>query len=83
VRQAELAHADETTHYRGTERRWLWALATPLAVYLLTHYSRGKAAARALLGGFAGVLVTDHYGGYNDDDRSRRHAPDSALGARR
>jgi transposase len=43
-----------------------------LAVYLLTRYSRGKAAARALLGGFAGVLVTDHYGGYNDDDRSRR-----------
>jgi transposase len=72
VRQVEIAHADETTHYRGTERRWLWVLATPLAVYLMTHYSRGKAAAMALLGGFAGVLVTDHYVGYNDYARSRR-----------
>lgn len=72
VRGADIAHADETTHYRGTERRWLWVLATPLAVYLLTHYSRGKAAATALLGGFAGVLVTDHYAGYNDYARGLR-----------
>jgi len=66
VRQAAVAHADETTHYRHTERRWLWCLGTPLAVYFLTHYSRGKAAAMALLGQFSGVLVTDHYAGYND-----------------
>lgn len=72
VRQADVAHADETTHYRGTERRWLWCLATPLAVYLLTHYSRGKAAALALLGQFSGVLVTDHYAGYNDYARHCR-----------
>lgn len=72
VRQAEVAHADETTHYRGTERRWLWCLASPLAVYFLTHYSRGKAAALALLGTFSGVLVTDHYGGYNDYARHLR-----------
>lgn len=72
VRQAEVAHADETSHYRGTERRWLWCLGTTLAVYFVTHYSRGKAAARALLGEFSGVLVTDHYGGYNDYERTRR-----------
>ncbi len=72
VRSADIAHADETTHYRHTERRWLWCLTTPLAVYLLTHYSRGKAAAMALLGGFGGVLVTDHYAGYNDYVRCLR-----------
>jgi hypothetical protein len=71
-RQAEIAHADETIHYRGAERRWLWTLATPLAVYMMTHYSRGKAAAMALLGGFAGVLVTDHYAGYHDYAPCRR-----------
>ena len=71
VRQADVAHADETTHYRHTERRWLWCLGTPLAVYFLTHYSRGKAAAMALLGQFSGVLVTDHYAGYNDYARAR------------
>ena len=72
VRQAQVAHADETTHYRGSERRWLWCLATPLAVYFLTHYSRGNAAAMALLGYFSGVLVTDHYVSYNDYDPARR-----------
>lgn len=72
VRRAEIAHADETSHYRGTERRWLWTLVTPVAVYMLTHYSRGKTAAQALLGGFAGVLVTDHYAGYNGYARARR-----------
>ena len=66
VRQADVAHADETTHYREREQRWLWCLTTPLAVYLLTHFSRGKAAAMELLGSFSGVLVTDHYAGYND-----------------
>ncbi len=72
VREAEIAHADETTHYRNGERRWLWCLTTPLAVYFLTHYSRGKAAAMALLGSFCGVLVTDHYAGYNDYARHLR-----------
>lgn len=50
----------------------LWGALSELAVYFLTHYSRGKAAAMALLGGFAGVLVTDHYAGYNDDARAFR-----------
>ncbi len=65
VRQAEIAHADETRHYRHTEQRWLWCLTTPLAVYLLVHCSRGMNAAMSLLGRFDGVLVTDHYSGYN------------------
>ena len=72
VRQAEIAHADETTHARYTERCWLWCLTTPLAVYLLSHYSRGKLAAQALLGSFRGVLVTDHYSGYNGYPRQLR-----------
>ena len=71
VRCSAIAHADETTHYRETEQRWLWCLTTPLVVYLLTHFSRGKAAAKDLLGCFAGVLVTDHYSGYNDYPRDR------------
>jgi hypothetical protein len=72
VRQADIAHADETTHDRHNERRWLWVLTSPLAVYFLSHYSRGKAAAQALLGSFCRVLVTDHYAGYNDYARHLR-----------
>ena len=69
VRRCPVAHADETHHAWGRERRWLWSLGFGAAVYFMTHYSRGKAAARALLGSFCGVLVTDHYAGYNDVDR--------------
>ena len=65
VRQQAVAHADETRHYRGTEGRWLWALVTLDACYLLTHYSRGKRAADELLGSFSGFLVTDDYVGYS------------------
>ena len=72
ARQTEIAHADETTHYRKSEQRWLWCLATPLAVYMLVHWSRGKVAAKELLGSVCGVLVTDHYSGYNDYARHLR-----------
>lgn len=72
VRKAPIAHADETRHFRGTEQRWLWALVTRQLCYFMVHYSRGKVAANQLLGEFNGVLVTDHYAGYNDFPRERR-----------
>ena len=72
VRQAKVAHADETTHYRGGERRWLWVLCIPTAVYFLTHYSRGKGAAQELLQHFEGILISDRHGGYNDYPIERR-----------
>ena len=66
VRQAPVAHADETTHYREKNRSWLWVLCSVQAAYFLIHTSRSKVAARELLGGFEGVLLTDRHGGYND-----------------
>lgn len=72
VRSSSVANADETTYYRGKERRWLWTLVAGGATYFMTHYSRGKAAANTLLGDFCGVLVTDHYSGYNGYDREKR-----------
>ena len=72
VRASPLIHADETTHYRKAERRWLWVLCSPQVVYFLTHTSRGKAAADALLGSCSGVLVTDQHGGYNNYPKERR-----------
>jgi len=71
VRSAGLAHADETSHFRGKSRYWLWSLSTPQAAYFMVHYSRGKQAAHALLGGFEGILVTDRHGAYNDYDADR------------
>ena len=72
VRASPLIHADETTHYRKAERRWLWVLCSPQVVYFMTHTSRGKAAADALLGSCSGVLVTDQHGGYNNYPKERR-----------
>jgi len=66
VRDLPVAHADETSHYRNSERRWLWVLCSSKVVYFLAHYSRGKGAANGLLADFDGILVTDQHGGYND-----------------
>jgi len=65
VRRSPVAHADETRHYRGTEQRWLWTLSTQTLSFFMVHYSRGKIAAKALLGDFNGYLITDHYSAYN------------------
>lgn len=72
VRRAPVAHADETTHYHHGLRTWLWTLCTERGVYFMAHFGRGKTAARALLSDFAGVLITDRYGAYNDLPPERR-----------
>ena len=60
-----MAHADETTHIQGAQRHWLWVLCTPQLAFFLVHASRGMKAAQALLGDFAGVLITDRHGAYH------------------
>jgi hypothetical protein len=64
VRQAPVAHADETTHFRGPSRHWLWVLCTPQLAFFMVHASRGMKAARQLLEDFSGILVTDRHGAY-------------------
>ena len=76
ARAAPVAHADETRHPRGgggyPSTWWLWTLATNEACAFHVHYSRGMGAAEALLGEFAGTLVTDDYAGYNRVPPERR-----------
>ena len=72
MRRSEVAHADETSYYRGKERRCLWALVTDTVCWFMTHYSRAMGAADILLGDFNGYLVTDHYAGYNRVDAKHR-----------
>jgi transposase len=64
LRRAPVAHADETTHFQGAQRQWLWVLCTPQLAFFLVHASRGMKAAQALLGDFAGILITDRHGAY-------------------
>jgi transposase len=72
ARRSEVAFADETRHFRGSEQRWLWTLVTGSVCFFMVHYSRGQQAAAELLGDFKGYLVTDHYSGYNQIEPSRR-----------
>jgi transposase len=72
ARQAPVAHADETTHFREQRRQWLWVLCTPHLAYFMVHASRGMQAARALLGTFAGVLISDRHGAYGVHDPAQR-----------
>jgi transposase len=66
VLSSPVVHADETSFRLGNKRKgWLWvAVAGGLAFFLL-HAKRGIEGAKALLGNFRGVLITDRWCGYN------------------
>jgi hypothetical protein len=72
VRKAPVAHADETTHFRGKDRLWLWVLCTPQLAFYMVHASRGMKAAEKLLGLFAGILVSDRHGAYGTHPSEQR-----------
>ena len=61
VVRSTTANADETTHFRGKARLWLWVLCTQQLAFIMVHASRGKKAAEQLLGGFAGILASDRH----------------------
>ncbi|MDO6528270.1 transposase, partial [Motilimonas sp. 1_MG-2023] len=66
VRQADVIFADETSHQRDNESRWMWLITCDDAACFNTHYSRGKLAAKKLLGEQVnGFVVTDQYAGYH------------------
>ena len=73
VQQAGVVHADETGHKQAGYRHWLWlAVAGAVAVFQAAA-SRSAQAARAVLGErFAGILVSDRYGGYAWVETARR-----------
>jgi len=66
VRCRDIGHADETGWPRGNKQKgWLWTLCCTTAAFFMIHAKRGQKAARELLGEFAGILVSDRWGGYN------------------
>ena len=75
VREQPVVHADETGWRWPGLRRWAWLASTDeIAVYHLTD-SRAARVAKDLLGeDFAGVLVSDRYGGYGWIDPAQRQA---------
>ena len=81
-----VANADETGWVQGNRdgsnpprrKAWRWVLVTSWVTVFQIHLSRGQAAAKALLGEFAGYLITDRwtdYGGWPRDRRQLGWAP--------
>lgn len=75
-----VVNADETGWVQGNsdgsnpQRRkaWLWVLVTSWVTVFQIHLSRGQVAAKALLGEFAGYLITDRWTGYGRWPLDRR-----------
>ena len=66
VRCQDVAHADETGWSRGNKQKgWLWTFCCATAAFFMVHANRSQQAARKLMGGFAGKLVSDRYNAYN------------------
>jgi transposase len=66
LQQQPVAHADETGWPRGNQQKgWLWTLCCTSAAVFMIQAGRGQAAARKLLGAFAGILHCDRWSGYN------------------
>ena len=66
VIEQDVAHADETGWPRGNKQKgWLWVFCCATAAFFMVHANRSQQAARKLMGGFAGKLVSDRYNAYN------------------
>ena len=66
IRCQDVAHADETGWPRANKQKgWLWAFCCATAAFFMVHANRSQQAARKLIGGFSGKLVSDRYNAYN------------------
>lgn len=61
VQEQPSLNADETGYRQQRKKAWLWVAVTPLVTVFLVHLKRGRAAARELLGTFAGTLGSDRW----------------------
>jgi len=74
AQDAEVLHADETSWRRAGQRIWLWAALSATACCFRIDQTRARTAAKALLGDFTGLLISDRYSVYDYIDPGRRQA---------
>lgn len=72
VRQADVAHKDETGIRRDGQNWWCWISTTPDTCVFFIDPSRSQAAAQRLVGKTDQVSVTDGYAAYNMCKRRQR-----------
>jgi transposase len=83
VRKAGVVYADETRWQlatrQGTARWWTWCLASDETATYTIVSSRSAKAARQVLEGFEGVVMTDGYGAYQSLEKSSRAGPGNPI----
>jgi transposase len=73
VRQAGMAHADETQWRIAGQRRWLWVAVTAVATVFTVAASRGSQVIKGVLGEhFDGILISDRWSAYTWMPAERR-----------
>jgi transposase len=64
ARGATVNYIDETAWYQHGGLAWLWVMVNTTTAFFTVHASRSKAAFEALVERWAGILVSDGYGVY-------------------
>jgi transposase len=73
LQKQDIVHADETRHTENNKTNWLWVGTNDKLTVFKFDKSRGKKAARLLLGiNFNGILISDRYAAYNIIDIEQR-----------
>jgi transposase len=72
VERQPVAYVDETGWRQGRMKAWLWTAAAGTVAVFMVHAKRSTAAAKELLGNFAGILITDRWSAYAAWALSRR-----------
>jgi transposase len=72
VRQARVNYIDETPWFLSNALQWLWVMVSDTAALYLIHPHRSKEAFAALIDDWAGILVSDGYGVYQNWVQARQ-----------
>jgi transposase len=72
ARQSSVNYIDETSWYCLNTLHWLWVMASERVAFYMIHPRRSKEAFAALIDDWAGVLVSDGYGVYQNWVQARQ-----------
>jgi transposase len=72
ARHARVNYIDETPWFLTNRLQWLWVMVSDTAALYLIHPHRSKEAFAALIDNWAGILVSDGYGVYQNWVQARQ-----------
>ncbi len=72
ARQSSVNYIDETSWYCLNTLHWLWVMASERVAFYMIHPHRSKEAFAALIDDWAGILVSDGYGVYQNWVQARQ-----------